>query len=68
MALLARKAYLKVLQLRLSSLYFRKPIVITDRVHDITEVVPGVSIGPQFWDGQSGNTLTEGYYPQPLTF
>ncbi|XP_063683213.1 uncharacterized protein LOC134817806 [Bolinopsis microptera] len=40
--------------------YQTTPTVITDRVHNISDVVPGVSIGPKFWDHDTGDTLAGG--------
>ena len=38
------------------------PTVVTDRVHNIADVVPGVSIGPKFWDHDVGDTLAMGEF------
>ena len=33
---------------------------MTDRVPDLSDVLPGVAVGTRFFDGEAGDTMAEG--------
>ena len=36
--------------------------MITDRVHNVSDILPGVAVGPKFWDHDTGDTLVGGKF------